>query len=820
MSCEYTQYVPEELRGPDPGIPRESYSFLPSQYNGQLAPRLWRPTDLRGQGFVVVHLDPRNIGDDGTWKDPASGVEFVPGPAPEGDEFSDLTNSAPKVLPSTLYGPNTYERALYFDQRLKQFLTNDGFYGKSLFNINKGKDVLLYAVMKNPYNKIIEYNESCADNPNCGGSGTNPDDPPNLVFQTMQEAFPNWPGTNPYNFNDWPQGSFQSNGRYGALYTAGEDRYSILNNSSGSIGKHWNFSAYYYAYPPGQAFLPGFTDVEFTTKYGENAGSETMRYSSHVGAVLQDSDGDGIPDFIPTGNGARVEIEVGNIMEFKPHMFGTFLRLSPGYSMYPELNLPNRTTYQDHTIFGLIDGSRGEINPINKISQEQYGVNVIPNQSNPDGLYVGPDYEVFELNPTHMGKRIIVDAETAGEEISNFSTLVISEIIMIKATTPDTPDPEYPTAYLIDDEIVQKVEGYLACRYNIQDQLPQRHPYRKFCPGQEPIRSNPSEVGTTPETPIERQGFFPLYLTSSAAKRASPTPGTARNKQEELDGKIGFHTHVINGITYYMPNGLEELGLQYHGNFNQFEQIRFESDFGIDSLDIPKDSKEYRYASVLEDSTLSSSDLNFIQEEGIGELSAIGESFGYAQFYRDSSPLPAGVSRATAPLWNGATPTYPNKFSLFYADGLISDFNSKKPDPLIFELKENVIKVTFNEVDYITSTRSLGTKDNGFKYKVRLSHKLSSKNNFVLEIPRAKTGKTYVGLKVSQNEIFQDEDPSLEPINKSILGTGRIQIMFSEAVYQVADNASEITSFEPVFVIDHINKKIKYLNNLTIANII
>ena len=672
--------------------------------------------------------------------------------------------------------------------------------------------------MKNPYNKIIEYNESCADNPNCGGAGSNPNDPPNLVFQTMKEAFPNWPGTNPYNFNDWPQGSSQSNGRYGALYTAGEDRYSILHNGESTVGNFWNFSGYYYAYPPGQAFLPGFTDIEFTTRYA-NGGLDILRYSSHVGAVLQDSDGDGNPDIIPSaiGGGAEVEIEVGNIMDFKPHMFGTFLRLSPGYFVYPDLNLPRRTTYQDHTIFGLIDGSRGEVLPINKISQEQYGVNVIPNQSNPDGLYVGPDYEVFELNPTHMGKRQVLQ----NPDVALYSTLVISEVIMIKATTPDTPDPESPTTYLIDDEIVQKVEGYLACKYNIQDQLPQRHPYRKFCPGQEPVHaSSITDAGITPEKPIERQGFFPLYLTSSAAKQASPTPGVARNKQEEIDGKIGFHTHIVNGITYYMPNGLEELGLQYHGNFNKFEQIKFESDFGIDSLDIPKDSKEYRYASVLEDSTLSSSDLNFIQEEGIGELSAIAESLSYTGFYRDSSPLPAGVSRATAPLWNGATPTYPNKFSLFYADGLISDFNSKKPDPLTFELKENVIKVTFNEVDYVTTTRSLDSRDNGFKYRVSLSHKLSAKSNFVLEIPRAKTGKTYVGLKVIQNEIFQDEDPSLEPINKSILGTGRIQIMFSEAMYQVADNASEITSFEPVFVIDHINKKIKYLNNLTIANII
>ena len=729
-----------------------------------------------------------------------------------------MINSAPKVLPSTLYGPNTFERALYFDQRLKQFLTSDGFYSRSLFNISKGKDVLLYAVMKNPYNKIIEYNESCADNPNCGGAGSNPNDPPNLVFQTMKEAFPNWPGTNPYNFNDWPQGSSQSNGRYGALYTAGEDRYSILHNGESTVGNFWNFSGYYYAYPPGQAFLPGFTDIEFTTRYA-NGGLDILRYSSHVGAVLQDSDGDGNPDIIPSaiGGGADVEVEVGNIMDFKPHMFGTFLRLSPGYFVYPDLNLPRRTTYQDHTIFGLIDGSRGEVLPINKISQEQYGVNVIPNQSNPDGLYVGPDYEVFELNPTHMGKRQVLQ----NPDVALYSTLVISEVIMIKATTPDTPDPESPTTYLIDDEIVQKVEGYLACKYNIQDQLPQRHPYRKFCPGQEPVHaSSITDAGITPEKPIERQGFFPLYLTSSAAKQASPTPGVARNKQEEIDGKIGFHTHIVNGITYYMPNGLEELGLQYHGNFNKFEQIKFESDFGIDSLDIPKDSKEYRYASVLEDSTLSSSDLNFIQEEGIGELSAIAESLSYTGFYRDSSPLPAGVSRATAPLWNGATPTYPNKFSLFYADGLISDFNSKKPDPLTFELKENVIKVTFNEVDYVTTTRSLDSRDNGFKYRVSLSHKLSAKSNFVLEIPRAKTGKTYVGLKVIQNEIFQDEDPSLEPINKSILGTGRIQIMFSEAMYQVADNASEITSFEPVFVIDHINKKIKYLNNLTIANII
>ncbi len=184
--------------------------------------------------------------------------------------------------------------------------------------------------------------------------------------------------------------------------------------------------------------------------------------------------------------------------------------------------------------------------------------------------------------------------------------------------------------------------------------------------------------------------------------------------------------------------------------------------------------------------------------------------------------------RYAGPAWDGATPIMP------YNQGTYIELSSGD-DPVItldafpsalaqipdlVQITDNgtTLTITLNEGLYYSSVKTGSQVDNNFKYFIYYNVLTAGTNTITLN--KLEAGKTYVGLKVIQNEIFQDEDPSLEPINKSILGTGRIQIMFSEAMYQVADNASEITSFEPVFVIDHINKKIKYLNNLTIANII
>jgi len=61
---------------------------------------------------------------------------------------------------------------------------------------------------------------------------------------------------------------------------------------------------------------------------------------------------------------------------------------------------------------------------------------------------------------------------------------------------------------------------------------------------------------------ISLKGYFPLFRTQQEAINISP----------ELD----FHTHIIEGVEYYMPNGLggPGSGLQFHGDYNNQEIVR------------------------------------------------------------------------------------------------------------------------------------------------------------------------------------------------------------------------------------------------------
>ena len=59
---------------------------------------------------------------------------------------------------------------------------------------------------------------------------------------------------------------------------------------------------------------------------------------------------------------------------------------------------------------------------------------------------------------------------------------------------------------------------------------------------------------------ISLQGYFPLFRTQQEAINISP----------ELD----FHTHIIEGVEYYMPNGLEMGVTQFHGDYNNQEIVR------------------------------------------------------------------------------------------------------------------------------------------------------------------------------------------------------------------------------------------------------
>ena len=69
--------------------------------------------------------------------------------------------------------------------------------------------------------------------------------------------------------------------------------------------------------------------------------------------------------------------------------------------------------------------------------------------------------------------------------------------------------------------------------------------------------------------PFAVDGYYPLYRTAELALFASPTPGEVRKGENTR----GYHTHVLGGVTYYMPNGLggPGSGKQFHGDYTGSE---------------------------------------------------------------------------------------------------------------------------------------------------------------------------------------------------------------------------------------------------------
>ena len=65
--------------------------------------------------------------------------------------------------------------------------------------------------------------------------------------------------------------------------------------------------------------------------------------------------------------------------------------------------------------------------------------------------------------------------------------------------------------------------------------------------------------------PFSVLGYYPLYSTKESARNASPTPNKAREDKGETT--LGYHTHRLNNTTYYMPNGLDDIGQQFHGDY-------------------------------------------------------------------------------------------------------------------------------------------------------------------------------------------------------------------------------------------------------------
>ena len=68
-----------------------------------------------------------------------------------------------------------------------------------------------------------------------------------------------------------------------------------------------------------------------------------------------------------------------------------------------------------------------------------------------------------------------------------------------------------------------------------------------------------------PATPIMVNGTFPLYATESDANGHAGGDGSS-------------HSHVFDGVTYHMPNGLEMGVTQFHGTFGQTAQYSLDAD--------------------------------------------------------------------------------------------------------------------------------------------------------------------------------------------------------------------------------------------------
>ena len=77
------------------------------------------------------------------------------------------------------------------------------------------------------------------------------------------------------------------------------------------------------------------------------------------------------------------------------------------------------------------------------------------------------------------------------------------------------------------------------------------------------IETQAITTDTPSEGPFAVNGYYLLYSTPEAAVAASPFPDMIRFGETT----VGYHVHVLDGVRYYMPNGLVMNKTQFHGNY-------------------------------------------------------------------------------------------------------------------------------------------------------------------------------------------------------------------------------------------------------------
>ena len=408
----------------------------------------------------------------------------------------------------------------------------------------------------------------------------------------------------------------------------------------------------------------------------------------------------------------------------------------------------------------------------------------------------------FRIEDVFLGKRPIFN----DEGVERFGHFVVMEFLVVKS---------FGDTVLTTDNI-NRIRSYLAHKYGVsKDNLYSFEPYYDEPPTV--LVGEESETLTSVERgPFSVLGYYPLYDTKEGAVLASPTPDEARTPQESSLGFFGYHTHVLNGKTYYMPNGLDEIGQQFHGDYgvatsgNVGRNLRT----GIDSIDEQRDNKNYRYIGFYNESTIKSSDLNEFQQnirEGFTFLGDAGFAWPYYTGGESESMRVAGG------LWDGACPLYPDRISLGAGAGLYFEDTLSKPNPISITDNTTDVTIKFLESDYFSTDKS--EHGDGFRYPTRLSYSLTNERDFQINIPKLSDGKTIVGLNMVQKTVDSEEDPTFKPIKDNILGTTRVQINFTGATYVNSSSLEDAQNFAPVFYIDHLNKEIRYMNNLLITKI-
>jgi hypothetical protein len=98
--------------------------------------------------------------------------------------------------------------------------------------------------------------------------------------------------------------------------------------------------------------------------------------------------------------------------------------------------------------------------------------------------------------------------------------------------------------------------------------------------------------------------------------------------------------------------------------------------------------------------------------------------------------------------------------------------------------------------------------------KIYLKHPNEDSSNFIAKVPDKDQGLTIVGLKIKESVNTPTEDPSILSVNSSKRGANRIAYEFSGVSTSYGISGPTATNFAPVVFVDHINKTVRYMNNL------